>query len=375
MCPNGANTNQKMNAKEPQISNNIIRQIIILSVILLLTVLIVYNLSAFLPSILGAITLYIISRNLNFKLVEQKKWKPWLSAMFVIASSLVMLIFPMFFIIEMLVDKIGNAQNYAPQLTAFFNKIDSFILSKTGFELMNKENLGKLTTFATRASSSILNSTVNMVTVIGALFFILYFMLVNGRFLEKVLTFASPFKKSNSQKIGEKFRKMVIANAVGIPVVALGQAIVALIAYYIFSAPSPMLLFTLTFVGSMIPIVGAAIIYVPIGLFMLANGDNNGIWLMIYCGVIVGSVDNILRFTFLKKLENIHPLNTIFGIILGLKIFGFLGLIFGPILISMTILLMKIYDDEFNNDHENKMIEDELTETEKFHKQRIEPEV
>jgi predicted PurR-regulated permease PerM len=117
----------------------------------------------------------------------------------------------------------------------------------------------------------------------------------------------------------------VIANAVGIPVVALGQAIVAVIGYLIFGAPSPLLLFALTFIGSMIPIVGAAIVYVPVGLFMLASGDTvGGIGVILFGLVIVGLVDNILRFTFLKKLENIHPLNTVFGIILGLKIFGFL---------------------------------------------------
>lgn len=66
-----------------------------------------------------------------------------------------------------------------------------------------------------------------------------------------------------------------------------------------------------------------------------------------------GLVDNVLRFTFLKKLENIHPLNTVFGIILGLKIFGFFGLIFGPILVSITILLMQIYADEFSENQED----------------------
>jgi predicted PurR-regulated permease PerM len=87
---------------------------------------------------------------------------------------------------------------------------------------------------------------------------------------------------------------------------------------------------------------------------MLANGDTTGgAGVIVYGMLIVGLVDNILRFTFLKKLENIHPLNTIFGIILGLKIFGFLGLIFGPILVSITILLMQIYADEFSDNQED----------------------
>ena len=68
--------------------------------------------------------------------------------------------------------------------------------------------------------------------------------------------------------------------------------------------------------------VGAAIIYVPVGLFMLASGDTfGGLGILAYGFLVVGLVDNVFRFTFLKKLENIHPLNTVFGIILGLKIF------------------------------------------------------
>ena len=164
-------------------------------------------------------------------------------------------------------------------------------------------------------------------------------------------------KKGNINKIGEKFRKLVVANAVGIPVVALGQGIVALIGYFIFDAPSPILLFALTAVGSMIPIVGAAIIYIPVCIFMIAEGNNtNGILLAIYCLVAVGLTDNILRFTLLKKLEDIHPLNTVFGIIMGMNLFGFMGLIFGPIMVSITLLLIQVYKDEFSDDEENELI-------------------
>ena len=142
-----------------------------------------------------------------------------------------------------------------------------------------------------------------------------------------------------------------MANAIGIPVVALGQGLVALIGYFIFGAPSPILLFALTAVASMIPIVGAAIVYVPICIFMIAEGQmGTGIGLGIYCLIVVGITDNLLRFTLLKKLENIHPLNTVFGIIMGMNLFGFMGLIFGPIFISFTLLLIQVYRNEFSEE-------------------------
>jgi len=67
---------------------------------------------------------------------------------------------------------------------------------------------------------------------------------------------------------------------------------------------------------------------------------------------------------FLKRIENIHPLNSVFGIILGLKVFGFIGLIFGPLLISITMLLIQGYHDEFSEN--DKKEENDTDETEEI---------
>ena len=97
---------------------------------------------------------------------------------------------------------------------------------------------------------------------------------------------------------------------------------------------------------------------------MIAEGNvGPGLGLAAYCIIVVGLTDNLLRFTLLKKLENIHPLNTVFGIIMGINLFGFMGLIFGPILISITILLIQVYRDEFGED-DRELIMPEPTEIE-----------
>jgi predicted PurR-regulated permease PerM len=108
----------------------------------------------------------------------------------------------------------------------------------------------------------------------------------------------------------------------------------------------------------MLPVVGAAIVYVPIGIFMIAEGQTGpGVGILIYGLVLVGLTDNLLRFTLLKRLEDIHPLITVFGIIMGLNIFGFMGLIFGPILMSITVLLVQVYQDEFSDDDSTPTLE------------------
>lgn len=344
---------------EKQISGNIIKQIALILIILILAGLICYNLALFIPSLLGALTLYIISRKYLFYLLETKKWNANLVAFIIIIATILILILPVYWIVDLLIEKLGNAQAYMGKFNSFLDKIHAYIYSELNFDILSNDNLDALKATAGKLSTTLLNTTFNTLTVIMSMYFILYFMLVNPRKFEKIISNAAPLKRANINLLGEKIRKMVIANAIGIPVVALGQGLVGLIGYFIFGAPAPILLFALTFITSMIPIVGAAIVWVPVCIFMIAEGHTGpGLALAAYCLIIVGFTDNLLRFTLLKKLEDIHPLNTVFGIIAGMNIFGFLGLIFGPILVSVTLLLIQVYRDEFNDDdnHNSKEI-------------------
>ena len=334
-----------------QIDGLVIKQVALILLICVLVGLICWNLAMFIPALLGAVTLYIICRKYNFYLIEQKNWQPWLSATVLMLASLIILILPVYFIIDQLVSKLDNAQIYMQKFNVFLEKIHQFIYQKVGFDILSKENIAKVTNFAGTFSTKALSTTFNTFTVVSSMYFILYFMFVKPRFFERIVAKAMPFKRTNTQMLGDKFVKLVMANAIGIPVVALGQGLVALIGYYIFGAPSPILLFGLTALASMLPVVGAAIVYVPVAIFMIAEGQTGpGIGILVYGLIVVGLTDNLLRFTLLKKLEDIHPLITVFGIIMGMNIFGFMGLIFGPILMSITVLLIQVYRDEFSED-------------------------
>lgn len=354
-----------MPSSRHQISGIKIKQIFLILIITALVGLIAFNLSLFLPSLLGAVTLYVVCRNLNFYLQETKKWKPVWSSLLIILLCLVVLIIPIYFLGDLLVAKMGDSAAYMAKFNKFLDKIHDFIYSKTHIDILSNTNKARVQEAASKFSTSALSGTFNTLSVVASMFFILYFMLEKPRTFERLVSSSVPLKRANIALIGEKFRKLVIANAVGIPVVAVGQGLVALIGYLIFGAPSVVLLFALTAVASMVPLVGAAIVYVPVCIFMIAEGNTgSGVGLLIYCLIAVGLTDNVLRFTLLKRLENIHPLNTVFGIIMGMNLFGFMGLVFGPILVSMTVLLLQVYQDEFSGD-DNELILPEPKEIEK----------
>jgi predicted PurR-regulated permease PerM len=178
--------------------------------------------------------------------------------------------------------------------------------------------------------------------------FVLYFMQVHARRMEAYISNAIPFSAKSKKEIWSEVNLMVQSNALGIPILGVCQGIVATLGYYIFGVENYILWGILTGVSSIIPILGTMTIYVPLTILTLASGQTaNGIGVGLYSFFLVGGIDNILRFTILKTLGNVPPLITVFGVLLGLNLFGMLGLIFGPLILSSVGVLIKVYSNEF----------------------------
>ncbi len=330
------------------IDQNRIRQFFFIVLILLLGVLLFLELYSFLPAVLGAITLYILLHKLMFYLTEKKKWRKGWTAVLLMLGSFIVILLPVGLLINMLSSKVTYAIQHSAELTDALKKVVSDIDHRFDITLASKENIDKLGNAIAQSLPQILGATFNTVTTIFFMYFILYFMLVNGRKMENALYEYIPLKDENVSKIGKEVNMMVISNALGIPVIAFAQGLVALIGYLVIGVKEPFFWFGVTCIAGMLPVVGAALAYVPLIIIFFANDQTwQGIAMIVYGFGVIGTTDNILRFTLLKKIGNVHPLTTVFGVIIGLKLFGFIGLIFGPLLISLFMLLLKIYTTEF----------------------------
>jgi len=330
------------------IHQNRIRQIFFLLIIVFLGILLFLELYTFLPALLGAVTLYIVMRKWMFYLTEKRKWKKSLTAALLMFLSLIVILLPIAVLINMLSSKITFAIQHSDELTAALKKIVADLETRFDIVIASNENINKLGDFIKGGIPKLLSATFNTLGTIFFMYFILYFMLVNGRRMETSIYEHIPLRDENAHMLGTEVRNMVLSNAVGIPVIAFLQGIVALIGYLIIGVKEPWFWFVVTCITAMLPVVGAALAYVPLALIFFANNQiGHGIFMLVYGFGVIGTVDNIFRFTLAKKIGNIHPLVTVFGVIVGLSIFGFIGLIFGPLLISLFMLLLKIYSSEF----------------------------
>jgi predicted PurR-regulated permease PerM len=332
----------------PDIFNHRLRQVIVLGIIILLAILLLKQLYVFLPGFLGAITLYILLRETYFNLtIIKKKSRTWTALLFILLS-LVVIALPIYFSIELISGKIKDLLNDPAELLLDAKLVDEKIYGLTNIHIFSGDNLKSLQQKATTIVPSLLNSSAAIFSNFAIMFFLLYFLLKSGREVERFLDRFIPLKEENVDMLGKETKNMIKANAIGIPVLAILQGIIATIGYWIFGVKDAGLWGFVTGVFSLVPIVGTAIVWVPLCLYMYASGKNgNAIGLLIYAGVLITNIDYVARLTILKRFMNIHPLITIFGVIIGVGLFGFWGVIFGPLLISYFIILVKIYINEF----------------------------
>jgi predicted PurR-regulated permease PerM len=332
----------------PTTFNNRLRQLILLAIIILLAILLLKELYVFLPGFLGAITLYILLRESYFRLTIIKKRSKTGVALLYILASIILIAIPLYFSVQLISGKVATIADNPVELMMDAKIVDQKIYDVAGFHILSDDNMKSLQQKATTIIPKLLNSSANLLSNIAIMFFLLYFLLKNGRDVERFLNRFIPLKDENIDLLGNETKNMIKANAIGIPVLAILQGIVATVGYWIFGVKDPVLWGFITGIFSMVPIVGTAIVWVPLCLYLSAIGQaGNTLGLFIYSAVLITNIDYVARLTILKKFMDIHPLITIFGVIIGVGLFGFWGVIFGPLLISYFVILVKIYINEF----------------------------
>ncbi len=341
-----------------QIPPQIIRQIFIILLILLMGSLIFRELLPYLTGVLGAITIYVLMRKWMAKLVNQKKWNPSLAASVLMVISFFGILIPIAGIILMLTNKIGRAvQNSEDVVNALKEQLGK-VQDKVGYDLNSQIDAGAITNWLSDNLQSLAGGTFNAFIAIGLMYFMLYYMFTNRADLRESLKEYIPMDRENLKEIGREVQAMVRSNALGIPLVAIAQGIVALIGFFIFGIEDPFFWFVIVTIGSMIPFVGTLVGILPVFVLTLSTGHSFQAWgILLYGFIVVGSTDNIIRLYVLKKLDNVHPLITLIGVIVGVPLFGFIGLIFGPLLISLFMVIVRIYRKEYGK--EDVVTEDE----------------
>lgn len=329
------------------IPQHIIRQIFILIIIIIIGGLIFRELLPYLSGVLGAITIYVLLRGWMLKLIR-KGWNINIAAAFLCIISFVGILIPVSGVILLLSNKIGQAVNNSERVISALKTHISDWENQFNFDIASQIDVGAISSWLSKNLQNFAGGTFDVFIAIGLMYFILFYLFTDRSLAKDSIGDYIPVNKTNLKVIGKEVKAMVRSNALGIPLVALAQGIVALIGFLIFGVQDPFFWFVIVTIGSMIPFIGTLLGIIPVFILELSTGNTFTAWgILIYGLVVVGSTDNIIRLYVLKKLDNVHPLITLIGVIVGVPLFGFIGLIFGPLLISIFLVLLTIYRKEY----------------------------
>lgn len=323
-------------------------QFVLLLLILGAIILVGTQLYPFLPGLLGAITLYILLRQWFFKVTVVYNWRPWLAATLFIVGAIVVFVIPFLITAMLLAPKVTALLHNPAVVTDVLNATTKKLHGYMPQLIPDEAQIGGMLSKASKKLPSFLGGTLQVLTNLLLCFFLLYFMLISGRKMERRMQEFVSLKDENIDDIWASTRVMVVSNAIGIPVLAIIQAVAATVGYMIFGVEGALIWGLLTGILSMLPVVGTAIVFVPLVAYLYATGHSGqATGVLIYAIVVISNIDNVMRFTLLRKLGDVHPIITVLGVMVGVPLFGFMGLIFGPLLLSYMLLLIRIYRVEF----------------------------
>lgn len=317
-------------------------------IILFMGIIIFRQITPFLGGLLGALTIYILVRGQMRYLVEKRKLKRSLSALLITAETIFVFLIPLGLTVWMVVNKLQDI-NLDPQTyIAPIQQVAEFIKEKTGYDVLGKDTFTFIVSILPRIGQIIMESISSLAINLFVMIFVLYFMLIGGKKMEAYVNDILPFNETNTQEVIHEINMIVRSNAIGIPLLAIIQGGVAMIGYLLFGAPNILMLGFLTCFATIIPMVGTALVWFPVAAYLAISGDwFNAIGIAAYGAIVVSQSDNLIRFILQKKMADTHPLITIFGVVIGLPLFGFMGVIFGPLLLSLFFLFVDMFKKEY----------------------------
>ena len=325
------------------------RNNVVLIVTIILGRIILLGLNRILGGLLGAIIIYVLFRPLNIYFQEKKQWNKSLGTSIILILSFFCLIVPIFLLVSLITDKALYYINH-PELTdVMFGNLNKFAKEKFNEPDLVGNLLETLKAGAGAFVSTVVNGAANTFIQIIVMYFTLFFTIKNFREFESGLTQYLPFRRGNSIRIGKELRNMTYSNILGQGCIAIIQGALLGLGFWIFGIPDPFFWGVIGAFLSMIPLFGSPLIFLPAGIIEMSNGDMvAGIGIIIYGYLIVTMVDNFIRMAIGKRIANTHPLITIIGVVIGIPIFGILGILYGPLIISLFIILAKIYRENRN---------------------------
>jgi len=209
--------------------------------------------------------------------------------------------------------------------------------------------IGTVSQFLIANLSTATMGAVNILFMAFAMLYTMFFFLMDGdKLLNKILYYL-PLKDEDERRMLDKFTSVTRATLKGTAVIGLLQGSLVGAAFWVVGIPSAVFWGTIMTVLSIIPGIGTALVWGPAVIILAAGGNYlKATGLGLFCALVVGSIDNLLRPSLVGKDTQMHELLILFGTLGGIILFGIVGIIIGPIIAALFTTVWEIYGEAFS---------------------------
>ncbi len=311
----------------------------------------------FLSGIIGAIVLAVITKRPHVWLSHKIKNRSLCSAVAVVLVILSVII-PSFFILQDLLEGTTTVviflRSDVPQktLTRFLEThptiaAEIHVVSNT-LDLQN--TVRSIAAILGNLLASFLSYSLGATTQLVIMLFILFFLYRDQEIAVSFARSLLPLSDHETDQLLDNMGSTINATALGRLVIGIIQGILAGLAFWVLGVPNPMLWTAVTIVASVLPVVGASVVWIPVALYLGLMGHWGKAALLTAWGTfVVSSIDNFLYPVLVGSKLNQHTVSVLLAILGGVVIFGFSGVILGPLAFTIAATLLDIWQARNNN--------------------------
>jgi predicted PurR-regulated permease PerM len=311
-----------------------------LGFVILLTALLVVGLRPFLAAILSALVFAPLFRPVYLRLLKRVKHSA-LAAWLTLLVIFVVVVGPLVTLGSLAVQEVQSVTEQYRQISP--DKVNIEILGRSIPDLV-RQGADTFLTWLQSRLGTIASGVLKLLLSLFVMLYLIYYLLREQEKLERIVREMLPFNDANSRKLLDDFYRISRGFILGQGLTALVQGFLGGVGFLIFGFPGAFLWGLVMTVLSLVPVLGAFLIWIPAGILQIAGGaTNSGIGILIWGAVVVSSADNLVRPLIMKNMAGVHPVITLLGVFAGLSLFGLIGIVIGPLLFAMVLETARMF--------------------------------
>jgi len=318
---------------------------------IILVVLIVLTFLLIRPVLLSVIVGFILAFVFNpiYKYFVKRFKSKNLSAFLICIILLLIIVIPFWFVTPIIIEQ--SLQVYFElQSVDFITPLRDFFPSFFATEEFASEVGSILYSFVNRTANYLTNAFSSLVLQVPELalqflvvLFTLFFVLKDQKELIHYIRSMLPFSNEVKKRMFDSSRDITFSVLYGQVIVGIIQGLLVGAGFFIFGVRNALLLTIFATIAGIFPIIGPTIIWIPVAIYLLVNGDIFATFGVVVFGILASLSDNFLRPMIIAQKTSLHPALILVSMIGGLFFMGILGFIIGPLIVAYLLIIIEVY--------------------------------